>query len=679
MAGSHKRKAGKSKRAGRAPQQPVARNSPSDDGHRPAESKERLVTDVGPQDTGNTAEAKEQFRTVFENMADGIAVADIKTGRCFMANPAFCRMLGYTQEEAGQLSVRDIHPGESLPLVMGEFEKQAAREQTLAQDIPVKRKDGSLFYADINSFPITFSGKTCLMGLFRDVTKRRRAEEHLRESESHFRSVVGQSSEGIVLTDEKGKIIEWNAAQEEITARARNEALGRPLWKILYESVPQEDRSDRLRRQLKSGIAEACRTGQAPWFDRLHEQELVRADGTRRWLQILAYPIQTTRGFRIGVACRDVTKKRVIEEALRESEEKYRTLVEGAGESIATVDKNCVFLFMNRTAAARLGGKPEDYIGKTMWDIFPKALADRQAAGLRKVMETARGTSVVALVELHGQQRWYSTTVEPVRDAAGQITAALVVGRDIHDLRQAQQELEEYREKMSRAEQLASLGTLSATIAHELTQPLTVSRLSLQEALAELRTSHCSQAIMEALEESLEGISDATSRVERVRSFARQSSSEAPRNVRLHEVVERTMKLLEGKARESRISLAALDTDDLPEVLANEKDMEQMCFALIENAIQAADGRENRRFAVIGHVAGGHVTLRFEDDCGGIPEENIDKIFQPFFTTKPPGEGTGLGLCIVERAVTQVRGKIHLENRPGQGATFCITLPLQGA
>jgi len=115
----------------------------------------------------------------------------------------------------------------------------------------------------------------------------------------------------------------------------------------------------------------------------------------------------------------------------------------------------------------------------------------------------------------------------------------------------------------------------------------------------------------------------------------------------------------------------------LPPVYANEKDMEQMCFALIENAIHAADGKKQRKLVVSGRKADDKVMLRFEDTCGGILPEQVDRIFEPFFTTKPPGEGTGLGLCIVDRVVRQAGGTIRVENRPGEGVTFHVTLPVQ--
>jgi PAS domain S-box-containing protein len=371
--------------------------------------------------------------------------------------------------------------------------------------------------------------------------------------------------------------------------------------------------------------------------------------------------------------------RRRVETELRKSEEKYRTLVESAGEAIAVVNDAGVFLFMNETAATRLGGRPEDLTGKSMWDLFPKAIADRQAESVREAIRTGQGTNIVLQVELRRQRRWYNTTVEPIRDAGGNPQVALVIARDIHDLVQARHELEQYQRHISRAEHLASVGTLSATVAHELAQPLTVVRLSIQSALAQLKDAGCPPAALEALHDSLDGVSDVVSRVERFRNYARQPTQTNPSRVRPQDVIERTLRLLEDKARTRKVSLGTEGIDALPLVYADVKDLEQMCFALIENAIQAADGRKSRSLTIRGRAENQQILLTFEDTCGGIPTENLDKIFQPFFTTKGFGEGTGLGLCIVETVVSRLGGKVHVETIPGRGSTFRITLPGAGS
>lgn len=177
------------------------------------------------------------------------------------------------------------------------------------------------------------------------------------------------------------------------------------------------------------------------------ESAWLRRDGTTLFITENARVVRDESGKTLyyeGIV-QDITERKRLEDSLRESEEKYRTLIESAGESIATIDEDGVFLFMNGIGAKRLGGKPEDYVGKTMWDLFPKEIADRQVASVREVINTEQVMNQVVLNELQGQPRWYNTTLEPLRDGSGKVTAALVIARDIHTLKQAEEELDRYR------------------------------------------------------------------------------------------------------------------------------------------------------------------------------------------------------------------------------------------
>jgi len=135
-------------------------------------------------------QSEQRFRAIFDNAADGILLADVENRRFYSGNKMICQMLGYTAEEIENLGVMDIHPKEDLPYVTEQFERQTRGEFTLAKDIPVKRKDGSIFYADINSFPITFGEKTYLMGIFRDISDHKKAKQTLEELNKDLESAI---------------------------------------------------------------------------------------------------------------------------------------------------------------------------------------------------------------------------------------------------------------------------------------------------------------------------------------------------------------------------------------------------------------------------------------------------------------------------------------------------------
>jgi len=147
-------------------------------------------------------ESEQKFRDIFDNAIDGILLADPATQKFFLANPMISEMLGYSPEELKNLGVMHIHPEEDLPFVVAQFEKLARQEGTLAHDIPVKRKDGSVFYADINTFPVIMAGKTYLAGFFRDITRRREAEEALKNSFAQLHRTLNSTVTALAATIE---------------------------------------------------------------------------------------------------------------------------------------------------------------------------------------------------------------------------------------------------------------------------------------------------------------------------------------------------------------------------------------------------------------------------------------------------------------------------------------------
>jgi C4-dicarboxylate-specific signal transduction histidine kinase len=265
--------------------------------------------------------------------------------------------------------------------------------------------------------------------------------------------------------------------------------------------------------------------------------------------------------------------------------------------------------------------------------------------------------------------------MEPLSDAAGEIRSALIIGRDIHELRQAQKELEEYRTHMAHAERLATLGTLGATVAHEMNQPLTVIQLTIQNCLAQLESDGSVQEVVDDLKDCLEEVSVASSIVGRFKGLARHSPRRRSGKTNLQGVAEKVVRVWEDAAKRRNVHLVFEGLDRVGELDGDEWDMEQVFFSLIENAIQAADGTRDHQLLIAGMARGASIELRFVDDCGGIAPEHVDRIFDPFFTTKGDSEGTGLGLCIVEQALSRMGGRIRVENRPGVGATFVVTIP----
>ncbi len=137
-------------------------------------------------------DSEEKLRTIFEHGMDGILLADTETKKFSMANRSVCQMLGYTEDELKNLGIEDIHPEQDLPYTIGQFEKLHRKESTIAKDIPVKRKDGTIFYVDISGAPVQLGGKTYVVGIFRNITHRKNTEEDLKKHRDRLEQLVNE-------------------------------------------------------------------------------------------------------------------------------------------------------------------------------------------------------------------------------------------------------------------------------------------------------------------------------------------------------------------------------------------------------------------------------------------------------------------------------------------------------
>jgi PAS domain S-box-containing protein len=377
---------------------------------------------------------------------------------------------------------------------------------------------------------------------------------------------------------------------------------------------------------------------------------------------------------------RDITNRKKAEEALRESEIKIRAIFDQTFQFIGLMNIDGTLIEANRAALEFSGIKSSSVLNKPFWQGPWWTHSPELQEKLRQSVEKAARGEFIRFEATHvakdGMLHHIDFSLKPVKDETGKVIFLIPEGRDITERRKAEEELNIYREKMVRAERLASLGTLSATLAHELTQPLTVIRLSIENSLEDLQATSCPKAVIEGLRDSLNEVSNATSVVDRFRNFARQSSKKPLSETGLGDITDRIVRLLGKTAHRAKITLHPKDIDKLPPVYSNERDIEQLFFALIENAIQAADGKKNHRLTIKGVVKGEYVELRFSDNCSGIAPENLDKIFDPFFTTGSDDARTGLGLPIVQRIISGYGGKIRVQSQLGKGTTFYVTLPI---
>jgi PAS domain S-box-containing protein len=368
-----------------------------------------------------------------------------------------------------------------------------------------------------------------------------------------------------------------------------------------------------------------------------------------------------------------------IQDAATEKEGVLRAIFQAVAEPLFLLDRERKIVACNEAAAQQAGRGAQELVGVAMSEclaaVVPAEVCEQRMAQIAEVFR--RAAPVCSTDEPAG--RVYENAICPVLEGNGQVAGVIVTIRDITEYRRAQKELHECDESTPRAERLASLGMIGATLAHELAQPLSVAQLATQNALAELERLTCPDVVKRDLQAGLAACARIGEIVGRFRDLARPPGKAKETEVHFPQVAERTFRLLEQSAKQAKVRFGTENLDALPAVRMRDSDLDDLFFALVQNAVQAADGAKERRLLITGTLQGDAVVLRFQDNCGGIEPAHLPKIFEPFFKTRPSDKGTGLGLCIARRIVCQRGGQISVESRYGEGTTFTVTLPRESS
>jgi PAS domain S-box-containing protein len=605
--------------------------------------------------------SEESVRAILDATAESVLLLDTK-GTILAINKTGAQRFGKSVEELVGFNLRDATPGLVSPAVIKSRNEHI--DKVIRTGEPVRFEDereGIIF--DSNMFPIfDEKGQVTRLAVFaRDITEQRKNEEILRELKNRYQTLFESAPVGIGVASQDNRVLECNNAMLKMMGYSEAE-----IKQINLRDVYQDpQRRQELLKQL-----------QRDGFVRDFEVQLKRKDGTPYWATLTIIPF-TFEGQKVRLTVQeDITDRKKAEDELRESERKFKDLTEATTDWIWEVDKDGVYKYASPKTKEILGYETSEMVGKTPFDFMPEEEAEKIVKYFKEKVLKKEPFYGLENINRHkdGHLVVLETSGVPVLDEKGQLKGYRGIDRNITERKQAQEMLISYREKMIRAEQLASLGALGASLAHEIAQPLTVTTLSLENALTKLNTISCPATVTKKLKDSLAEVSNIASIVKRFRSYVRKSSEGIAEEIKLKMVAERTVRMLSDGARRARVTLRLEGIDKLPPVYSSEKDMEQLFFALVENAIEAADGKKDRQLVISGDVKGEHIELRFSDNCGGIAAENLDKIFEPFFTTKD--KGTGLGLCIVEHVVSRTGGKVRVESKAGKGSTFFVTLPL---
>jgi len=443
----------------------------------------------------------------------------------------------------------------------------------------------------------------------------------------------------------------------EFVGRPTGELVGRPPWELV---VPAQ----------QDGVRETIASRGAGAPPLTLEMKVERPDGTRRDIEVGVARI-TTSGAELAVCYfRDNTDERQAVAALRRSEALFRSLFENAPDGVALLQHGRMVLA--NPVAARMLGMPdaESLRGRMLADFMPASEAARAAERIGMILKGAlvpsseyRVNANDRVVEVHSVLCEYDDN-----------PAVLSFVRDATERRRMQDQL-------FRTDRLASLGTMAATVAHEINNPLTYLQLSLQRLEREAATEPDparAAVLREHTANALHGVERVARIVRDLRAYSRDNSDEPESAIDVVAVVERALHMIEHDLRH-RAQLVRRYSSEPAIVDGSAGRLEQVVINLLVNAVQALDGNGNgnepvaNQITVEIEVVADEVTIVIRDTGPGIPEP--DRVFEPFFTTKPIGEGTGLGLFVAKQLVERMQGRIEIVSTGQQGTTLAIVLP----
>ncbi|MGD9874617.1 MAG: PAS domain S-box protein [Kiritimatiellia bacterium] len=623
------------------------------------------------------------YRTLFEFSADGILIADIETRRFKYANPAACRMLGYTEKELQEMNVTEIHPKEDLPRVMAEFEAQARKDKTLALDIPCLRKDGSIVYADANTVSVTIDGRLCNLGMFRDITDRKRIEAALHENEMRLQEAQLLAHIGNWELDLSTNLLTWS--DEIFRIFEIDKAAFGASYEAFLAAIHPEDR-DAVHTAYSRSLED-----RKP-YSIVHRLRM--PDGRIKYVQEQCETDYSPEGkpLRSVGTVQDITDLKRAEEVLRESEERLRSLINSTPDIICFKDGEGRWLEANAADLELFSLTNVDYRGKTDLQLaeftnpmyrnaFQTCAASDEKAWEAKGL--SRGDEVITKPD--GTVKTYDVIKVPIFEGTdGKRKGLVVLGRDITGRKRAEEEKAVLEGRLQQAQKMEAVGRLAGGVAHDFNNILGII-LGFTDMTLDLMDP--AQPLAAYLKEVRKAAESAAAITRQLLAFARKQPA-TPKVLNLNETVEGLLRMLQRLIGED-IALDWRPTKaNLWPVKMDPSQIDQILANLCVNARDAiADtGRvtiETENVSLdesycAGHadsVPGDYVRLSVSDNGCGIDKETMARIFEPFFTTKATGKGTGLGLATVYGIVKQNGGNINIYSEPGQGTTFTIYLP----
>jgi PAS domain S-box-containing protein len=617
-------------------------------------------------------ESEQNFRRLVETTAAVPWQADVENWVFTYVGPQAEKLLGYPLEQWYQKDfwVSHLHPDDRETAVNTCLTNSHSADDFEFEYRMISASGQNVWVHDIVRCEHQNGSPAQLRGLMLDITERKQADESLRESEQRMRLAASAANLGlwtwdvardeVWLTPEGLKFFGWNES-DKINLEQFIEAL---------HPDDRERTRQKINRSLERGDEYSA------------EYRVQFRDRVMRWIAArgeIEFGANRKPRRMLGVAI-DITQRKRAEEALRESEQHFRTMAETAADVIITMDQNSTILFVNAAVERVFGYVPTELIGQKITALMPEGLRQYHLEGMRHYLETGErrvSWSAVSFPGLHKSGREISLEIAFAESRISDRRVFTGIMRDITERKRTELEAAQLRAELAHISRVSTMGELAASLAHELNQPLTA---ILSNAQAAQRFMAANPDDLEDVREILKDIVQDNNRagevIRRMRALVRKEEL-AFVSLDLASVIGDVAALIHSDAILHSVQILVELNPGLPQVRGDRVQLQQVVLNLLLNAFDAMkDCPTNHRQVMLrGNLDDARMVRVAVQDCGvGLSRDKLEKIFEPFYSTKR--DGMGMGLSISRSIIEAHGGRLWAANNPDRGATFYFTLPI---
>ncbi|MGD6852565.1 MAG: PAS domain S-box protein [Candidatus Bathyarchaeia archaeon] len=636
-----------------------------------------VISDITERKLAEKALKKneELSKAVVANAPIGIATSD-STYHFVSANEAFCKILGYTEEELRNLTFKDISDPQSIEASTKKMEAlEKGQVPYFMQEKCYLKKDGSKIVGRViinalrnpNGKPVLFVVE------LEDITNRKQLENELRSSEERFRAISTSALDALILSDKQDRIMYWNPAAEKTFGFTADEAVGRKITDLViphsvlngYTRMLKELTSDQNAKWRKEVIA-------------------LRKDRSTFTIDLSVVPIKVEGQNCILSISRDITERKAMEEALRQEKDLLESVTTSTDIVLMIVDRDYRIIWANQRAKQAMGINPIEnkYCHSVFGNGSPTICLN---CGVKKVFE--EGASIARRdynIRPDSDDKWVELVSTPMKDKDGNVIAALEIAIDITERKRLQERLGEYSQRLEelvakrteqlkktqaelvKSERLAAIGELAGMIGHDLRNPLTGIKNS-----AYFLKKKVDKLSLSQVNEMLETIDKCVDYSNRIINDLLDYSKEIHLSLEAITpkiLLEESLPLIGIPANVKVIS----KLEEKPALRVDQNKIKRVFINLIKNAVDAMPN--GGTITISSTKTKDFLEISFTDTGEGISSEILPNLFAPLFTTKAQGMGFGLAIC--KRIVEAHGGLITVETQEGHGTTFTVTLPI---